>query len=564
MNILGLNYFYHDSTACVVSNGNLLIAIEEERLTRQKHTYQFPTNAIQRCLTEAGLRPGDIDAIAVSAQPELDWGKKLAYCARHFPRSLPLLKYEINLWRYRTGEFNQWMNSVWPSGKPRPEVHFVQHHLSHAAGTFFVSPYESAAILSLDGSGEWASSMLGRGRGLEVETFSTSYFPNSLGSVYEAVTQFCGFQNCYDEGKTMGLAPLGDASVHKDVVDKIITVNPDGTIAVDTSYFKFQYWEKELCGPKFYETFGKPRTKNEGGFEDRHLNTAAAFQHVLEEKCLQLARVLKQRTNERNLIVAGGVALNSVMNGRLIRESEFDDIYVMPAAGDNGSAIGAAYYVHNGIHRKPRTFVHDNPYVGTEYSNEFIGKLLKECKLPAEYHEDIEQVTAKLLAEGNIVGWFQGRMEIGPRALGNRSILADPTRPYMKDKINAEVKHREAFRPFAPSTLVEERQRYFDLAVEDPFMLKVCNVLPEAKATLPAITHVDGTARLQTVREESNPRYYKLISEFGKLSGVPVLLNTSFNIMGEPIVEAPINAIRCFFSTGIDCLVIGNYLVKKR
>ncbi|MBI1424798.1 MAG: carbamoyltransferase [Gammaproteobacteria bacterium] len=563
MNILGLNYFYHDSSACLVQDGVLTVAIEEERLTRKKHTYSFPFKAIDRCLQVANITPDKIDAIAVSVKPELDWFKRLVHGISIFPKSVPFFKYEILLYYWKQKEFRAWVNKTWPQGSKRPAIHFIPHHLTHAAGTFFVSPYESAAILSIDGSGEWASSMLGHGHGNEVKTFSSSYFPMSLGSVYEAVTDFCGFKPCYDEGKTMGLAPMGDPEVFKDKVERIITVDAEGHIHVDTSYFTYQYWAGGYCSDKFYREFGKPRKKGLGPFDKHHLDVAAAFQHVLEESCLQLAKILKDKTKEKYLIIAGGVALNSVMNGRVIRESAFDDVYVMPAAGDNGTAIGAAYYVLHGVHNEPRKFVHDNPYVGTEYSNEEIKSVLDECKLNAEYHDDIEAVTAKLLHDGEILCWFQGKMEIGPRALGNRSILANPTLPTMKDKINAEVKHREAYRPFAPSATVECKNEYFDLTVEDPFMLKVCHVLPEKRDVLPAITHVDGTARLQTVRKELNPRYHKLLTEFGKLSGVPVLLNTSFNIMDEPIVESPLQAIRCFFTTGLDKLVIGNYLIKK-
>lgn len=563
MNILGLNYFYHDSSACIVRDGKLVVALEEERFTRRKHTYLFPAQAISRCLKEARIGPEDVDAIAISAKPELDWGKRALHVATHLPRSLTLAKYELKLYYDKKTKFSSWYNATWPKGGKRPEVHWIPHHESHAAGTFYVSPYESAAIMSVDGSGEWASSMLGVGRGNEVEFFSTSYFPNSLGSVYEAVTQFCGFQNSYDEGKTMGLAPLGDPTRFKAQAEKIITVDGEGRIHVDTSYFNFQYWEQRIFNEKFVASFGKPRKKTDKGFEQHHLDTAAAFQEVLENRCLEVARVLKRKTGERYLIMAGGVALNSVMNGRLVRESEFEDLYVMPGAGDNGTSIGAAFVVWNGRKGKPRTFYHDDPYVGTSYTNEEIAQVIAECKLSAQYHEDIERVTAELLHQGNIVAWFQGRMEIGPRALGSRSILANPTLPHMKDKINAEVKHREAFRPFAPSAIVDVKEQYFDMRVEDPFMLKVCNVLPDSRALLPAITHVDGTARLQTVRREINARYYDLIAEFGKLSGVPVVLNTSFNIMGEPIVENPIHAIRCFFSTGLDFLVLGNFVVRK-
>lgn len=563
MNILGLNYFYHDSSACIVKDGQLIVALEEERFTRTKHTYLFPHQAIQRCLQQAGLKAEDLDAIAISVKPEIDWGKRARHVATHLPRSLTLAKYEIKLYYDKMTAFSAWMNALWPAGRKRPAVHWVPHHESHAAGTFYVSPYESAAIMSVDGSGEWASSMLGVGKGNKVDFFSTSYFPNSLGSMYEAVTQYCGFQNSYDEGKTMGLAPLGDPSVFKKVVEKIVEVDGEGRIHIDQSYFNFQYWEQRIFSEKFVAAFGAPRQKSDVGFQKHHLDTAAAFQEVLEDKCLEVARVLKRKTGERYLIMAGGVALNSVMNGRLIRESEFDDLYVMPGAGDNGTSIGAAFVVWNGIHGKPRTFHHGDPYVGTSYTNEEIAKVIAECKLSAVYHENIEEVTAQFLQEGQIVAWFQGRMEIGPRALGSRSILANPTLPHMKDKINAEVKHREAFRPFAPSAIVDVKEKYFDMTVEDPFMLKVCNVLPEVRATLPAITHVDGTARLQTVRREMNQRYYDLIAAFGRLSGVPVVLNTSFNIMGEPIVEHPMQAVRCFFSTGLDILVLGNYVIRK-
>lgn len=563
MNILGLNYFYHDSSACVVRDGQLIVALEEERFTRQKHTWAFPEQAVARCLKVSGLTPADIDAIAVSVKPGLDFGRRVRHVLTHLPRSRTLARYELKLAYWKAREFKNWMDKLWP-GNRVPSVHWVSHHEAHAAGSFFVSPYETAALMSVDGSGEWATSMLGVGQGNRAEFFSTSYFPNSIGSVYEAVTQFCGFQPSYDEGKTMGLAPLGDPAVFRDKVRDIIVVDADGHLRVDTSYFAFQYWEQRLFGQRFVDEFGAPRAKGAAGFEKHHLDVAAAFQELLEERCLELARFLRTKTGERLLVISGGVALNSVMNGRLVRESGFKDLYVMPGAGDNGTSIGAAFVVHNGINGRPRTFHHDSPYVGTEYSDDEIAQVIRECKLPAEHHEDIASATARELHQGRIVGWFQGRMEIGPRALGSRSILANPTLATMKDKVNTEVKHREAFRPFAPSAIVEVKEKYFDMTVEDPFMLKVCNVLPEAQPLLPAITHVDGTARLQTVRREANPRYYAMIEAFGALSGIPVVLNTSFNVMGEPIVESPIQAVRCFYSTGLDVLVMGNYLVRKQ
>jgi carbamoyltransferase len=384
----------------------------------------------------------------------------------------------------------------------------------------------------------------------------------SLGSVYEAATEFCGFRPNYDEGKTMGLAPFGDPKRFLRQVSDIVQTDHDGRIRVDLSYFNYQFWGYQRCGPKFYATFGAPRERG-APFADHHHDVAAAFQRVLEDRALEMARGLRARTGARHLVIAGGVSLNSVMNGRLLREAGFDDIYVMPAAGDNGTAIGAAYCVYHLALGKPRVAVHDDPYLGTSYSDADIVRILRACKLPVERHDDIAVTAARLLADGNILGWFQGRMEIGPRALGNRSILANPTLAHMKDKINAEVKHREAYRPFAPSVPVEDKDRYFDIQGGSPFMLKVCDVRPQMRTLLPAITHVDGTARLQTVDAVVNPTYHRLLSEFGHVSGTPVLLNTSFNVQGEPIVESPLDAIRCFFSTGLDYLVLGNHLVRK-
>ena len=559
MNILGLNYYFHDSTACLVVDGRLAVAIEEERLTRQKHTKAFPYKAIARCLSIAGLSPRDIDAVAVSIKPSKDWAAKVIYGLTNARNARPFVIHELGGGVRRQNDFRSWYRTMWPQNGPK--VHFVPHHTAHAAGTFLVSPYESAAILSLDGSGEWATSFLGEGRGSQVTCFSESYFPNSLGSFYEAATQFCGFIPNYDEGKTMGLAPFGDPEVYGKTVDRMATVDAKGAIEIDLSYFNYQFWSAQRCSPKFFAAFGSPR---EGGeFEANHKNVAAAFQKVLEERALELCAVLRKRTRSKHLIIAGGVALNSVMNGRILREAGFDDIYVMPAAGDNGTAIGAAVYVNNVLLSQPRVCVHEDPYIGTSYSDERIGKVIRDCKLPAERHDDMASVAARLVADGKIVGWYQGRMEIGPRALGNRTILANPILPDMKDRVNAEVKHREAFRPFAPSVQMEAKDKYFDVIGESPFMLKVCPVRPEMRDLLPAITHVDGSARLHTVRKEINPLYHDVIGEFGKLTGTPVVLNTSFNIMGEPIVESPEDAIRCFSSTGLDALAMGSFLITK-
>ncbi len=562
MNILGINHYYHDTTASIVSDGQLVIAIEEERLTRSKHTWAFPTQSIKRVIEESGLGYDQIDHIAISIKPTLNLGSKLVYGLAHITNARPFLKHELMNGYRKQQAFWSWYNGHYDQSSRKPRVHFVPHHLSHAIGSFNLSPYSEAAILSVDGAGEWATSMLGYASGdRNYEIFQQSCFPFSLGSFYESVTQFCGFKPNYDEGKTMGLAPLGDPEPFYDRMSRLLWVESDGKIGVDLSYFNYQFWGYQRFSKKFIEAFGQPRTGNE--FNQNHLDVAASAQRVLEDRLLDMSAILHRRTGARHLVISGGVALNSVANGRIVRESDFDDVYVMPAAGDNGSGIGASYYVYNNVLGNPRNFVHLDPYLGTEYSNEQIKVLLDECKLDAEYHEDIGATVAQMLYQGNIIGWFQGRMEIGPRSLGNRSILADPTKPGMKDKINAEVKHREAYRPFAPSCTAETRNRYFEMEVEAPFMLKVCQVRPEFQDVLPAITHVDNSARLQTVREEVNPRYHDMIRKFGELSGAEVVLNTSFNIMGEPIVESPIQAIRCFFSTGLDVLVLGNHVVRK-
>ncbi len=562
MVILGLNYYFHDSTACIVKDGELLAAIEEERLNRDKHTRVFPQLAIDRCLKIANLDYNQIDHIAVSIKPTHNLGKKLWHCATNLKSFKPFVNHEFVHAYNKQKSFWNWYKYHWESKKNGPKVHFIPHHFSHAPGSFYVSPYQEAALLGVDGSGEWATTWLGYGKENTVKCLGESFFPHSLGSFYESVTQFCGFRTSYDEGKTMGLAPMGDPNVYYDEVSKMVKVDKNGQLHFDLSYFNFQNMSWKRLSPKFYKIFGEGRKHGEP-FKERHKNVAAAFQKVLEDRVLEICNILHKKTQAAYLVISGGVSLNSVMNGRIVRESAFKDVYVMPAAGDNGTAIGAAYYLYNGIFNNPRTYVHNNPYVGTSYTNQEIKKVLDGAKLTYEYHEDICEIAATLLEEGKIIGWFQDRMEIGPRALGSRSILANPAFPQMKDKINAEVKFREAYRPFAPSAIVEAKNDFFDLQVEAPFMLKVCNVLKEKQQVIPAVTHVDGSARLQTVRKELHPRYYNLIKTLGDKTGVPVVLNTSFNIQGEPVVESPKDAIRCFFSTGLDALVIGNYLLFK-
>lgn len=565
MIILGLNYYFHDSTACIVVNGELVAAIEEERLNRDKHTTAFPFKAIDRCLKIAKLDYSDIDHIAVSIKPLHNSARKLLYWAFHIYNLRTFkafLNNEIGHGLRKQRHFWSWYKSRWASRNKGPKVHFIPHHNCHAPGSFYVSPYKEAALLGIDGSGEWATTWLGYGIENKVQVLGKSYFPYSLGSFYVAVTYFCGFKPYYDEGKTMGLAPMGNPKVYKEAISKLVWVDKNGQLHFDLSYFNFQNLSAERLSPKFYKKFGQRRKPGEE-FTQRHMDMAAAFQEVLEDRVLEICDVLYRKTKSDYLVISGGVSLNSVMNGRIVRESKFKDVYVMPAAGDNGTAIGAAYYLYNGVFKNPRNYVHLDPYLGTYYTNEEIELVLKVAKLHYEYFEDISEKASSLLEKGKIIGWFQGKMEIGPRALGNRSILANPIFPEMKDKINSEVKFREAYRPFAPSTILKAKNDYFDLEVEAPFMLKVCNVLKHKQSIISAVTHVDGSARLQTVRRELNPRYYDLIEKLGNKTGVPVVLNTSFNIQGEPVVESPNDAIRCFFSTGLDALVIGNFVLTK-
>lgn len=559
MLILGINYYFHDTSACLVKDGELLVALEEERFSRHKHTWRFPENAIRKCFEITGLDINDVDHVAVSIDPTKDISKKIVYALGLGTRAMPFVRHEFLGIYSKTRYLKKWYRDTWPARMP--QLHLVNHHLAHVVGSYYVSPYENAALLSIDGSGEWSTTLLGEMKEGQFSCFSESLFPHSLGSFYETATQFCGFRPNYDEGKTMGLAPFGDASVFAEKMSRLVDIDAEGRVDIDLRYFAYQNAGHNRIGQKYIDTFGEPRT--DGPIEAHHENVAAAAQKVLEDRVLQMCRILEQRSKADYLVVAGGVSLNSVMNGRILRETRFKDLYVMPAAGDNGTSIGAAYYVYNHKLKNKKRFFHSNPFVGTEYSDEQIEKTLKECKLSYEKSDNICEDAAQILHEGNIIGWFQYKMEIGPRALGSRSILADPTNPDMKDKINREVKHREAYRPFAPSAIAEVRNKYFDIEVEAPFMLKVCMVRDEYQSQLPAITHVDGSARLQTVREETNPLYYRLIKAFGERSGIPVVLNTSFNIMGEPVVESPLQAIRCFFSTGLDVLVIGSFIIRK-
>jgi len=561
MNILGIGGYSHDSAAVLVCDGQIVAGVEEERLSRVKHQGGVPRLAVQHCLETAGLTPDDVDHIGVYMRPWLRLGRRLPYRLRQMVRapvySSAYMAYEV----VHNAQFTAGMRRL--CGK-RTKLHFMEHHPAHMASAFLVSPFDQAALLSVDYVGEWAVTWAGVGEGTRMRRLRATNYPNSLGVFYSALTDYLGFLRASDEYKVMGLASYGEPE-YLDEFRRILRVRPDGWYALDLSWFVCHYRPGSICGyfsKKFLERFGPARKKGEP-IERRHRNLAASAQCALEEVVLSLAGWLHERTGLRRLCMAGGVALNCAMNGRLLRESPFDEIFVQPAAGDDGIAIGAAYQLHHRLTGADRCFVMRDACIGPSYGNDAIRALLDGAKLPYETPAAVEERTAELLAAGKIVGWFQGGMEFGPRALGARSILADPTRADMKDLLNKYVKHREDFRPFAPSCLEERAPEYFTDCVSSPFMLFVYPVEPAERGRVPAITHVNGTARVQTVSKDVSPRYYRLIKAFEARRGVPMVLNTSFNVMGEPIVNTPADAVRCFYSTGIDALVMGDSVIVK-
>ncbi len=562
MNILGIGGYSHDSAAALVCDGRLVAAVAEERLTRVKHQGGPPRNAVAYCLESAGLCPGDVDHVTAYMKPGERVARRLAYRLKSFPRapfySAAYAGYEI----LHNTRFAMDMRGL---RGPRAKLHFMAHHPAHAASAFLVSPFDEAALLSIDYIGEWTSTWQGLGRGTHISPLHTINYPHSLGVFYSAITDYLGFQRASDEYKVMGLAPYGEPEFYEDF-RKIVCPNGRlGDYKIDLDWTAFQHRPGSKLGyfsDRFVKHFGRPRTKG-GEMEARHRNIAASAQKVLEETVLRMARALHEETGQRNLCLAGGVALNCSMNGRLLREGPFDRIFIQPAAGDDGIAIGGAMQLYHELSGAPRAFELRDARLGPEFSKAQMRSAIEAAGLDYTTPANLEGEAAELLAAGNIVGWFQDRAEFGPRALGARSILADPTRADMKDRVNSVVKHREGFRPFAPSCTEERAAEFFEGCGESPFMLFVHKVVPDKRALLPAITHVDGTARVQTVSASLQPRYHRLLCEFERRRGVPIVLNTSFNVMGEPIVNSPEDAVRCFLGTGIDALVLGDHLVVK-
>jgi carbamoyltransferase len=558
----------HDTAACLMRDGAVLAAVEEERFLRIKHASHItagglPFKAIAYCCKVAGIRPDQIDRVGFFIRPDVTVRKQSAFRMKRFahgPREA--LYYSFGLVNeYRT--FLKTLRQLQDLVGGAHKVKTLYHHQCHAASSFLVSPYEDAALLVADGMGESASASLGVGRGSSLELVDSIDYPNSLGFLYGMTTGYLGFAVNSDEYKVMGLAPYGKPEFAH-VFDDVIRLEPNGRFSLNLDYFTPSFRGPKFFSEKFYRALGPERAPDEP-VEERHRHIAASLQQRTEEAVFHMANHLHQVTRSKNLCYSGGVALNCSLNGKLRENTPFENVWVQPAAGDPGTAMGAAALVYYDGAARPRSYVMDSPFLGPEYSDAEIEQTLVTCKVSYEKLSEDQLVgrTAKLLADGSIVGWFQGRMEWGPRALGSRSILANPTRADMKDLVNKYVKHREDFRPFAPSVLEERVSEFMEWDRPSPFMLFACRVKGDAQAKIPAVTHVNGTARVQTVDRRTHPLYYRLIEEFGRLTGVPVVLNTSFNVMGEPIVCRPVDAVRCFYSNGLDALAIGSFLLEK-
>jgi carbamoyltransferase len=575
--ILGINAYHGDVSAALVHDGRLIAAVEEERFSRIKHTAGFPSHAIQSCLDAAGIQAREVDHVAISRNPRANLLHKAAFALRSRP-GLSLLRDRArnaakvgDLQTRITRELGLAANG----GKSGPRIHWVEHHPSHLASAFFVSPFEEAAVCAIDGFGDFVSTSWAVGRGSSLNVLSRTFFPHSLGLVYLAITQFLGFRRFGDEYKVMGLAPYG-APDFADKIRQLIKPLSDGRFELALDYFRHwsegvdMSWEEgeptmgPVYTPRLAELLG-PERKPDEPVTARHEALAASLQVVYEEAATRVLQAVHERTKLPRLCLAGGCAMNSVMNGKIRERTPFREVFVQPASGDNGTALGAAFYVWNQLLGQPRSFVMRHSYWGPQFESATIEKAVHASGASARYLPDVDDLcnwTAERIAAGKVVGWFQGRMEWGARALGNRSIVADPRRTDMRDIINTKIKFRERFRPFAPSVLEEALDAYFVGAAADPFMIQVYPVRPEKRGEIPAVTHVDGSGRLQTVSAESNPLYWRLIKAFAQRTGVPIVLNTSFN-ENEPIVLKPEEALDCFLRTQMDVLVLGNYVLEK-
>lgn len=553
-------------------DGKLVVAVEEERFNRKKHSAGFPREAIKYCIAEIGIKPSEIDHIVVSRDPMAQLTAKVGYIIRKRPNFKKFLEARLKKMAH-VYDVDGELEKLFGTNSIRAKIHRVEHHKAHVASSFFSSGFDRAAILSIDGFGDFVSTMAAVGEGTKIKILHRVVFPHSLGILYNAVTQFLGFPKYGDEGKVMGLAPFGEPA-YIDVFKDMVKLGRGLSFTLNTEYFGHQeetledVWEegspivKRIWSDKMSQALG-PAREPMSKIEKRHEDIAMSLQVMLEETVIELLKRLKKQTGMTNLCLSGGVAFNSVMNGKIRRESIFDKIYIPPVAGDAGTSLGGGQWIWHQVLKKPREFVMEHAYTGTHYSQAQIEALLRtqgERYRVLEKEALIKETVDKIIA-GKVVGWFQGRMEFGPRALGNRSILVDPRKAEMKEILNSRIKHREPFRPFAPSVLAEKAGEWFEVGEPNPFMLMVHPVLPEKRKLVPAITHVDGSGRLQTVHKETNRIYWELIREFERRTGVPMLLNTSFN-ENEPIVCSPQDAFDCFKRTKMDVLVMGNAMLE--
>ena len=560
MNVLGLSCHYHDSAACLMADGKVVAAAQEERFNRDKHCSDFPTRAINYCIEAGGITFDDLDHVVFYEKPYLKLARVVVEHLRSFPHSL--------------GSFVKGMPDWLADRLAIPlvldkelgytgSVLFVKHHHSHAASAFLVSPFEEAAILTADGVGEFACLTACMGRGNRIEVLREQHYPNSVGLLYSALTTFLGFRANGGEGKLMGLAAYGEPR-YMEELRSIVQVQEDGSFRLDERYFGFNRG-KQMYSRRIMDLLGEPRAP-ESEFEDRHRDVAASVQQLTEEILIGMAWRLHEDTGSTNLCLAGGVFLNCLTNHKLLEHTPFERVFVQPAAGDAGGALGAAALVQHSVLDVPRTEPLRHVYLGPSFSPSVVRRTLANTGLHFdEVHSDeLLPRVARLLADDKVVGWFQGRMEFGPRALGNRSILGNPCSPRMQDILNERIKKRESFRPFAPAVLEERANDYFELLDESPFMLLAPQVKPEFRDTLPAVTHVDGTARVQAVQKATNPRLWSLIEQFEGITGVPMVVNTSFNQRGEPIVCTPEDAVDCFQRSDMDAMAIEGFLVERQ
>ncbi len=594
MNILGISAYYHDSAACLLVDGRLVAAAQEERFTRRKHDAGWPHHAVRWCLEHAGIDAGRLDHVVFYDKPFLKFERLLETYLAFAPRGFRSFRTSLPVWLtdklfQKSVLVRALRDTLGTDVDWRTRLLFSEHHLSHAASAFFPSPFEEAAVLTLDGVGEWSTTSLAVGRGNTLEVLEEIHFPHSLGLLYSAFTYYTGFKVNSGEYKLMGLAPYGQPRFASTIREHLIDVKPDGSFWLDMDYFDY-CTGLTMTNARFHALFGAPPRGPESPLSQFHMDVAASIQQVTEEVVVRLATDSARRTGQRMLCLAGGVALNCVANGRLLRERAFDDVWIQPAAGDAGGAVGAAFGAHHLLHGRPRRTTPgqdamNGAFLGPSYSQADIEERLAAvgARFTVLGDDELIDACARSLAEGQALGWLQGRMEFGPRALGGRSILGDPRSPTMQRVLNLKVKFRESFRPFAPSVLREDVSEWFDLDVDSPYMLLVADVtagrrlpmtagqqslfgierLNVPRSTIPAVTHVDHSARIQTVHRGTNPRYHALLSRFKALTGCPVLVNTSFNVRGEPIVMTPEDAFRCFMGTGLDGLAVGNCWLSK-